>query len=269
MAHEVYFPSQLELNDPFDCLPIWEKGVTFELFRKYIHPVICAVRTEMAREVHPFAFHTAEMAEIVHRNIKSESFSVIKNLYNKRFDRIVADMFATVGILSLTKCRDNIVMWSMYANRSNGICIELDNLIFKSKGRVFRPVQVQYMPQRPRLTYFGATALVLQMTSLAAQYIDRDTFDHMLDSLDQIRYAWTKHERWRYEEEYRLIAYKSGGRYVPIGPGRVSALYLGNNISRSTRDQIIALAIRSERRVAVYEGTMSDRGYTVEFQRID
>jgi len=265
-AHEIYFPSQVQLNDPFDCLPVCEKGVTFEVFRRHIHPVVCAIRTEMAREISPTTFSPAEVAELVRGNTSADPLAEVKELYTVKLDKMIAGMFATIGILSLTTCRDNLVMWSMYGDRGNGICIELDNLAFEVDDHVIAPVQVRYESSRPLLDYFGAAALFLLMTKKATQYVNRESLAHMLDGLDQIRYAWTKHERWRYEEEYRVIAYKSGGRYLNLAPARVSALYLGNKVAGASRERI--LSIVKTQNVPIYTGRISNRAYAMEFERL-
>lgn len=149
----------MQLNDPFDCQPVCEKGVTFDEFVMLLHPVLCAIRTEMGREVSPWYFSPAEMLRIIAGHITSEEPSVIQDVYDVRLDRMIANMFQTMGILSLTRDNNNLVMWSMYASRGNGICIEFEDLRFRVGLNEVIPVQVRYESSRPIFNYLGAVAL--------------------------------------------------------------------------------------------------------------
>jgi len=121
-------PSQPQLNDPFDCQPVFEKGVSQDDYSALIHPVICAIRTEMAREISSYRFSPEEMCSIIAENIASDPALSAREAYEVKLDKMIVDMFSTMGILSLTSDKNNLVMWAMYANRGNGICLELEGL---------------------------------------------------------------------------------------------------------------------------------------------
>ena len=273
LNNELFFPSQVQLNDPFDCQPIFEKGATQEEYVKQIHPVICAIRTEMARELDPVLdpdmWSPQLMCEMITRNIVSEPLSVVKHAYEVQLDKMIADMFGSIGLLSLTDDNNNVVLWSTYASRGNGICVELERLRFHVDGEYdIAPVQVRYTATRPSFDYWGAAALFLQMTIRAAQFVPTASQRWLLEALKQARFAWTKHERWHYEDEYRLIAYKAGGEYLDITPAQVSAIYIGSEIASDTKCTILSILGKRSRPIPVYIATMAKSSYAMTFNRI-
>ena len=269
LKEEIYFPRQTQLNDPFDCQPVFEKGTTQKEYFKHIHPVITAIRTEMAREVSLINYTPEEMCASITLNIMSEKLSTVKHHYDIRIGKMIAEMFASLGVLSLTTDNNNLVMWSMYANRGNGICVALEGLRFDIGAKYdIAPVQAHYTTTRPIFNYWGAAALFLHMTSAAAQYVPEESQQWLLESLEQSRYAWTKHERWRYEDEYRLIAYQSGGEYLNMTPAKISALYIGDNVLQNTKNLILSIIGKCARPIPTYIAAVSNTKYAMTFSRI-
>jgi hypothetical protein len=86
-----------------------------------------------------------------------------------------------VGILSLTRSRENLLMWAHYAEQHHGVVVEIDTacqefLVPAASGQEAR--EVRYSACRPRL---------------------------MLE--DELRFEpfFTKSPQWAYEEEYRIV----------------------------------------------------------------
>ena len=264
--NQVYCPSQIQLNDPFDCQPVCERGVTFNEYHRLLHPVVCAIRTEMARELSPIYFSPDQMQLMINENAASEDLSVIREAYEVKLDKMISDMFKTLGILSLTTDNNNLVMWSMDASRGNGICIEFEGLRFPVGLNEIVPAQVLYQTVRPKFDYVGAVALFLHMTINAAQYVPRVSRHRLLKGLQQAQYAWTKHARWSYEEEYRIIKYKSGGEYLTIDPARASKLYIGDRVPLEMREWIMSLV--KDKPIGIYLASLSDTGFSMTFQSL-
>jgi hypothetical protein len=269
LRNEFYFPSQVQLNDPFDCQPIFSKGASWADFQKYIHPVICAIRTEMSREQSQFPWTPDQVCAMVERNILLESAEDLRTVYDVKLPHMISAMFASIGVLSLTADKNNLVLWSTYANRGNGICIALRNLLLSSSGGYdVAPVGVRYVDARPEFNYWGAAALFLHMTCHAAQYVPVKCQRPLLQATGQLGYAWTKHQRWQYKDEYRMIMYKTAGEYFNIAPAEVAAIYVGNNVSRETLQAILSIADRRPSPISIYTSKMSDSSYAMAFSKV-
>jgi hypothetical protein len=139
-------------------------------------------------------------------------------------------------ILSLTKDNNNTVMWSMYGNRGNGVCIAFE-LIYVDRKR----------------------------------YHNR-----MLQGIEQVAFLWTKNERWAYEEEFRLMMQRGylhenknpAGEYVPIGPMCVAGLYFGDAASEDIVTTTVARVRGLRRPIKVYKGRRSNRSYGLDFELV-
>jgi hypothetical protein len=275
----LFFPSQPHLNDPFDCQPVLKKGVTFREFREYLDPVICVIRTEMARELRRIDVSDQAFRRVIKRNIKAESWLEQRTVFDHRLDKMIVDGLSDTCVLGLTKDNNNPVMWSMYGNRGNGICIEFDQIYIEQPRGVgahdlrMAPTQVRYTCERPVFDYNGATAMFLNMTRNAANYVPKRYHRRMLAGLEQVAFLWTKHERWAYEEEFRLIMQRDYprqeenvfGEYIKIGRTCLSAIYVGDTVNDETVSKILIKTRACSRSVNVYKGHRSTMMYGLVF----
>jgi len=106
------------------------------------------------------------------------------------------------------------------------------------------------------------------MTIKAAQYVPQRSQEMLLAALEQLRFAWTKNERWRYEDEYRLIAYKGGGKYSGITPARISAIYIGDKVSAKAQQEILKILDKSSRLIPIFNASVSKSAYGMTFSRL-
>ena len=123
---------------------------------------------------------------------------------------MIVEGFQQTSVLSLCKDFNNPVMWSMYGNRGNGICIGFENLptlvnVGSQELWSVVPHQVSYAKERPVYNYYGAVATFLLMTPDAARCMPKRFHSCLLSGLEQGIVLWTKNDRWSYEEEYRMI----------------------------------------------------------------
>lgn len=103
----------------------------------------------------------------------------------------VKKIFKDYFVLSLTKKRNNLLMWSHYTNAYQGFVIGFDfeNLFFNNINlNIFRAYDVEYSDKRPE--FFELTEL------LQGQATFKD-FKRML---------LTKSTHWKYEKEIRMFA---------------------------------------------------------------
>ena len=119
-----------------------------------------------------------------------------------------------IKICSLAVEYDNFLMWSHYADEHKGICIEYDISYLKKVNSKINK-------------------LILKKVIYTNKIIINKVYPYILNNKD-IEYEnkfislfYLKHKNWKYEKEYRIIAYtKEEYIYLPI-----KAIYFGMNAS--------------------------------------
>lgn len=103
-----------------------------------------------------------------------------------------------MGILPLSRTPRSILMWSHYADQHRGICVEFSIPVSASL------LQVLYSQNAPRFTLHDI--LVKRNAEILALFT-------------------TKHQHWRYEQEYRVIL--DQGDILHDVPGPITAVVFG------------------------------------------
>ena len=100
----------------------------------------------------------------------------------------------TIGILSLTEKRDNLLMWAHYSNNHQGFVIEFDekHKFFDQRTkpnelrRHFK--KVIYSKQRPEIVLYNS------------EISEEENLNNMINNI-----FWNKSYHWEYEQEWRMI----------------------------------------------------------------
>lgn len=126
-----------------------------------------------------------------------------------------SDFLENIGIRCFGSRSDNILMWSHYADKHKGICLEFDtkHLLRYDKAEFIR---VRYRKQYPIYT----TKKEIDIKS-AVSY---------------------KHIDWKYEGEYRLLHGNSSGKMFHFPSSALTQIYIGCCMSEDDRydlDKII------------------------------
>lgn len=145
------------------------------------------------------------------------------------------------GICSFTEVYDNELMWAHYADRFRGICVgyRVSGLL-ERLGDDVSFVRMYYNEQVPRL----------QSTSAPPDLLAR-------------RVLSFKNHRWSYEREWRMFADEGRAEYG--GTQCVSHVYLGSQIQRRHRDEIVKLLKKLNIKISM----MVIDEYTISFQDYD
>jgi hypothetical protein len=165
---QLYCPSRTQFNDPFDCIAPSFDSISAKCFEEFIERRALEEFTELSME------ERREKA----RDIKKSSHEEIQ--------RMTQELADYLGVLCLSAKRDNILMWSHYANSHQGFCLEFN----AAKEPFASSHQVQY--QRKRCDY-----------DMSAVHEKKNAVNLLL----------TKYEDWHYEAEWRIIVDKGGAIY--------------------------------------------------------
>lgn len=223
------FTKATQLNDPFDC--------------------------------HPAYIHLSGEMTTPYKGWSPEIVSWLE--YNKRLQRR-----DKTYICSLSKVYDSILMWSYYSKHL-GICIGLDM-------------------EKTRKYLNRMTGLFLGCPELEVKY--RDVVNEpgsMKDSNDFRCYHFaTKAKEWKHEQEVRLVAYdpstthmrrlsnqndnegsipwKEVRVFLEIGGECFESVFLGINIDKKDKDNIIKVARKCNPDIKIYQMTIDPEAFKLK-----
>jgi hypothetical protein len=209
--NEVYFAKCTDFNDPFDCrlhISVEADFATHKAQLRKLHPGLSEaelyVRTH--EDLHP-------------TNIKRREHEV--NAHTRRMNE-------NIGIFSMSAKRDNLLMWSHYADCHRGICIEFKT----TEGALFGCdlLDVYYDGNYPRLNV-----------------CDDVDFEFVKRCLR------TKSADWDYEKEWRIIYKEVGCQSFRPEDSELTGVILGAHISTADKGLVRECLARSSLAVQLYE----------------
>lgn len=162
------------------------------------------------------------------------------------------------GITCFCEEYDNALMWSHYANKHSGVCVEYDFSKIPIESELFlRLYPVIYTDKR-------------ECISLNYSYDENNHFkgEQFKMSLSEIiKTLITKSDVWSYEKEWRLIGFMKALNhqtcYLPI----ISKIFLGVNTKPEYANKIIEIA--RKKNIEVEKMELSSSKYLLESKKID
>ena len=215
---QLYFPSRTQFNDPFDCIAPSLAGIPRKRLEEFID----------LRVMESTGLSVTERLEIAH-HLKQKPYEEIT-----RMTQEVAD---NLGILSLSEKRDNILMWSHYANSHHGFCLEFDVL----KASFGKAHCIRYL--QGRYEY-----------DLSA--VDTNAKNLLL----------TKYKDWSYEKEWRVIADK-GRTIYPFPTESLTGVIFGCSISETDKRKVTLWIDQSPCEPLLYQAKLSSRHFGLDIAR--
>lgn len=195
----LWFSSPKAFNDPYDCFIPEVDNFTYDEFKSYM-----ITRNSKSDNM----LDESELENFININY-SQKNKVIKEL--KLFQHSAYNLY---GICCFSKINNEILLWSHYANSHKGICIE------------YNTDNDQYFFSRP----FALEDV--NYREITANFSIQD----IPGSIANI--TLTKYSKWSYEQEVRLIKFKSGKHEV--NRRAVSNVYFGCNIDKMVAEEIIS-----------------------------
>jgi hypothetical protein len=187
----------------------------------------------------PITFNDPFDGQLLPENFKSE----LKELgldngehHIDSYNAAIKEYLNRVGVLSLCKKEDNILMWSHYADSHQGFCLGF-------KPDLIRQIETEGIPT---YQYTVAYEKHHPFKKIYENYPKINCFGDFCELVEALKKAalTIKHKNWKYEEEERLISDKSG-LYL-FHPEALHCVILGLNISESDAFTIKNLLKRDE-----------------------
>jgi Protein of unknown function (DUF2971) len=236
---KIFFPSPADFNDPFDCK-----------FR----PIVTASR--LKRERYARELVRKRNPIMPKRSIKEfAKLGASKASFEEGARRLMARINRSVGILCVTEKNDSILMWSHYADKHQGVCLQFRGLE--------NPLRVIYCDDYPTVEPLDYEP-----------FIDRQDATARAKQKEMIeRMYLTKAKDWNYEREWRIVdwaAARRGSRgFHPLAPDVLVGVILGCRITDHDKQKIMDCISRSKARPKLYQAVQSPVSFTLDISEAE
>lgn len=250
--NKIRFTQPVYFNDPFDVQPhiqspnikgfvnkINDKSKGILLSRLISFLVENGMRdNDFNTDEHRKAFLQG-LNDLTHDEIDEH----IKNTFNKEVND-------SIGILSLTKDYENLLMWAHYANEYKGFIVE-----FEKKSELFsNALKVEYKEERPSVK---------------------------MRRIEPNRLFFTKSIHWKYENEYRVLKMLKDALPEDINLEKdmylfrfpkivIKSIYCGCNMDINIKKKISSIVENDKElsHVKIFDSYISDKYYKLEFVQV-
>jgi Protein of unknown function (DUF2971) len=192
-SNEAYFSLPIKFNDPFDCNIVPEIIYTPEEHMKFV---------SVLKETNNFT-------QTEYRGLVENP----KKFIGMEWNNIIEEIRKNIKVFCLSSVNDNILMYSHYAEKHRGICLEF----LVTNDPFFDTLDyVRYKKMIPPFHAFNENKNLIQ------------------NELKEIE-VLTKSCQWSYEEEWRIL--KNGSPIYIFSPEILSSIIFG--CQTSSEDKII------------------------------
>lgn len=228
LHNEIFFAPPPLFNDPFDLKPAFSLDAPPECQREdYLR---------LSRKFQPHfsdAQHNKEADSVMAKSLDAENIAgavaIIQAMY--------AEVLIRVGVFCVSTKRDDILMWSHYADSHRGVCLEFDGMA----RLMAHAQQVNYSRKRVPIN----------------PYAD--------DNMARMEKAMlTKSEHWAYEAEWRLFRHIEGPGSVKFCPPNLTGIILGALASQDTLDMVRKWMAQRSSPLAIYRATTSGQDFELQ-----
>ena len=240
--HKVWFSKPKDFNDPFEFqfTPSFD-ATTYEKIEAYAH--FLKKKNSSLTNNAAIAKATSDILAMGESGVKKWEHSRLVNFRNS---------LANTGVFSLTEYRNDILMWSHYADKHRGICIKFCPI---RNGKLDDKL-VDFYCQAFKVNYPDGNDLPIIHL-------------YKYDLLELVQKSvLTKARHWEYEGEWRILDVRGGPGKKPIPEGIISSVILGCQIEKEVRKWVIDLTSKYPTPVTIYETRIRPNYYELEFRKI-
>jgi Protein of unknown function (DUF2971) len=225
LHNEIFFAQSHSFNDPFDLKPTFTLDAPPDLQREYYMRLSRKFQAHLSD-----AQHNEDADNMMAKSLDAENIAktveVIQDMHSQALTR--------VGVFCVSTKRDDILMWSHYADSHKGVCLEFDGM-----SRLMAHAQkVNYSRKRVPINPYADDNMAMMEKAML-----------------------TKSEHWAYETEWRLCRYKEGPGPVQYRPTNLTGIILGALASRDTLDTVQKWVSQRASPLAIYRATTSGQDF--------
>lgn len=229
-----FLASPGSFNDPFDCkLPI----------RYDIEPEkqLEEIYYKLAKAKYP---DVDDVKVRKHAKDYVSIGSIKPSHFRKNGSGYFLELDQRMGVFSLTKHNDDILMWGHYAASHRGFCVGFDTEELLKLTNIDYIGKVRYLPEFP---------IILPSDNIT------DNFEEQI---------FTKWNRWKYEDEFRLTKNHIKNRKIKLPSKIFKEIVLGYNMSSKERTRLIKLARKKFPRIKIYEAKPNEEKFEIQILEI-
>ncbi len=246
LNREIYFASPSQFNDPFDCFINYRYDLLSpeEKLEKYC---------DMIREEEPL-LSDDELKRQANNWLREGFLDKEKLLENNK--TIMRETFnEKVGILSLTKTKNPILLWSHYSDSHRGFCIGYNKDIlvedlktkYNTIKKIFYELNVVYSEKYP--------IIIPGKNITPAEYVRTPIA--------------TKAKFWEYEQEYRIFILGGSREITTVPKEAITEVFIGCNMPESSQIEIGEYVIKSLPHASLYKAEMHHESFELVFNKIN
>ncbi|MDA0118050.1 DUF2971 domain-containing protein [Vibrio sp. T11.5] len=238
---QVYFASVLSMNDPFEGLPSYKVPSRQEVKR---HLIAKGAKRKNVNKLLPLA-----MEDIQHNFVNARSL-----------DEAHA---AETGLLCMTPHRDNLLMWSHYADSHQGVCIGFD--IKRPFDEEFGiGYDVEYSNKYPEICLLQRDWLMTE-AKVGRTLLDKQAREDLMT-----KHYFTKSTEWAYEDEVRFMrpALGAGVGLMPFPSSQIKEVIIGCRVPEEKKAEIIRLVSEHCPHSKIIQSSISKYTYGLDFEVI-
>ncbi len=238
LSNIMYFQSPRQFNDPYDCKTLFNYlRASDEVWRRFFSQLFRVHKPKIDEKT------LAKLVDLAMRKDIHNSPDFRESQLNK-YRKALSDATKNLGILCMSKVKNNILMWAHYADGHRGICIELNREVLR---RHFYLDKVVYRDRYPSFNEFLRLA--------------RGNSLHLF-LLSKARY-------WEYEKEWRAIQeIKNHNRQLQLPEGAISGVVLGCQISQRNMNLVTDWIRGAASKIKLYQAARSEVSYGVRIEEI-
>lgn len=232
----VFVPSPREFNDPYDCkIPTnYEMLKDKEFAREYFLKVVNTL---------PELKHLSDEEKLRQVEIKiNEDYYKNEAFIKKMQQSEIEKLNLKFGIYCVTPIKDNILMWSHYADSHKGFCIGFDSeKLFNLFGA---GSEVKYVKDFSDISPLDETSIY---------------YDKLLSY---------KYDIWDYEVEYRLRTFRVN-TFHKLNENCIKEIIIGHSMPKKDSELLMSLTKKYLPRVELYQMKTDNRKFELITERID
>jgi len=226
LGNELYLPRPSTFNDPFDCRGRIVLDGTDEELRGFLRDHVMTTM-KIAPE---------NVESILDRLFSDDRAQMYRS---EQFSRQVSEHLRNgMEVLCMSEVRDNIVMWSHYADHHKGLCLGFST---ENSGLLRAAEKVEYKSTLPVLNVLRAS---------------REDVNGGL--------VGTKFSAWDYEREWRVVRAATAHQRYPLPRGTLVEVVFGWRIPAHDRRQIVRMVHYSRTQVKYFQAREDERAYALQ-----
>ncbi len=226
----IYFGSPKGFNDPFDCA--------------LSHAIDYATDAEV-EAVRTHLLKNSDMPPDIRTRFEKISVGELRTIATRTTGESVEayakDFLEKKGVSCFSETQDNLLMWSHYAEKSHGFCLEFDTS--------FEPF-TKMMP-----VSYSKTIPVVKLTDVHCGEMNT----RLLEKL-----YCTKSADWAYEREWRSIHHQRGTEFR-YEMKALSGVYFGPETTFASKEIVCLILQGQNPNVKFYHGERSKTEFKVSF----